>query len=71
LCGLRVFDPCTNFVVLGRPKQAPEPPWPRYAPIDLPPDCFADNVEEKPAPGRLPLRPATAVLRSNMTWIKD
>jgi hypothetical protein len=73
LCGERVTNPCTEFVkpTLQPKKTEPVPPWPRYEPVDLPPNCFADDVEDKPEPGRLPSRPATAVLRSSTIWTKE
>jgi hypothetical protein len=72
LCGERVTEPCDRWLALERIKPKPVPGWPRYDPVELPPDCFVDNIEEGPDRGRLPPRPATLPgARSSMGWTKE
>ena len=72
LCGERVSVPCTSFIDLKRPQQKPVPAWPRYDPVELPPDAFADNIVEPPDRGRLPPKPESLPgVRSSLGWSKD
>ena len=72
LCGERVATPCTTFLELKRPQQQPQPGWPRYDPVELPPEAFADNVEEKSDRGRLPPKPESLPgVRSSLGWSRE
>jgi hypothetical protein len=72
LCGERVTEPCDRWLPLAKIKLEPVPNWPRYDPIELPPNCFADNIEEVPDLGRLPSRPPTLPgTRSSMGWTRE
>lgn len=72
LCGERVSLPCTTFLDLQRLRPQPMPNWPRYNPVELPPDAFKDDIKERPDPGRLPPKPASLPgVRSSLGWTRE
>jgi hypothetical protein len=73
ICGERVTVPCTQFLDLRRRQQPPVPNWPRYNPVELPPDAFGPhNIEPHDSRGHLPSRPESLPgTRSSMGWTRE